>query len=722
MISAIRCARRFSWLAACCLLGWSGCGQEPAKLTQIVVVVDSDLQAPEELDALELSIDGARTRMQQTPNVEAALEGPDALPRSLGLVHAGGPLGPVRIAARGLHEGATVVERVAVVHFEAGRTLKLELPLSRACDVSKVSCEDDQTCDQGVCAPSEVPELPEFDGHADRFVDGGVGGMNDAAAPDAGELAAPDAGESSDAGGAVDPPDGGHETRPLCSIVEPFDGDSVYEGDEIAFDGSCGAVDDAGIGYMRWRSSVDGTLSVKTPFRTSALSVGEHDISLCMVDLGDPSATECAPSVRLTVKSLPAIEASIVSIEPTTDTEGVYDAQSALVAQGQGSGLAPLSYQWADSLQGDLGTQATASYGSALAGQHTLRLVVKDARGRQASAERSFVAQPSQGGSLFAPYKTLNVALGFSNAEVTALASDGAFHYVGTQLGLLFRISASAPPQTASTTSVSTSQSGQGGEPSQVNGLDVDTVSARLYVATSLGLDVCTNTAGDIGNCQPASSAADLTNVTRSVRRVSNGVTDYLLVGALKGLYVADLSDLDNGELQRNNVLFYAMAEAGGAVWFASSEGLSKHDLSLGNALSGNPELREGGPLGLSSLAAGSAHVWVGSTAGLARMEMSTGTWETWSSSYDQALFGRLVSNEVVTLAVTHPVIGNVAHEVVWIGTSSGLSRFDPAIPSFTTYTESEGLLGSRVLRVVALTGGDLLLGTDAGLMLFYGR
>jgi hypothetical protein len=48
---------RWSWvLAALWLL--AACSEDPAKLTQIVVVIDSDLSVPEELDAVQIEVSG----------------------------------------------------------------------------------------------------------------------------------------------------------------------------------------------------------------------------------------------------------------------------------------------------------------------------------------------------------------------------------------------------------------------------------------------------------------------------------------------------------------------------------------------------------------------------------------------------------------------------------------------------------------------------------------
>lgn len=163
-----RCrAARVAWLAAAAALG--AC-KEPSPLTQIVAVVDSDLAVPSELDRIAIEVE----HVQLSEAAEADLrEG--GLPRSLGLVHAGGPLGPIEVIARGQLGDAQVVERRAVVAFVRDRTLELRLPLTRKCAERHAPCKNETTCDEGQCVPAEQSELPAYDGLIEPFLqDAGV--------------------------------------------------------------------------------------------------------------------------------------------------------------------------------------------------------------------------------------------------------------------------------------------------------------------------------------------------------------------------------------------------------------------------------------------------------------------------------------------------------------------------------------------------------------------
>ena len=95
--------------------------------------------------------------------------GPDApLPRSVGLVHDGGPLGPVGITALALDgDGDVLVVRRAQVFFVRSEVRLLRLELTRNCRQVYASCDADQTCVDGECADDEgelepwTGELPD---------------------------------------------------------------------------------------------------------------------------------------------------------------------------------------------------------------------------------------------------------------------------------------------------------------------------------------------------------------------------------------------------------------------------------------------------------------------------------------------------------------------------------------------------------------------------------
>lgn len=155
------------------------CACDADELTEIVVVVDSDLEVPEDLDELRIVVD-ATAIGGGTETAGGMLTSPASFPQHLGIVHSGqGGLGPITVTATGLLGGIPVVERRARVSFVRGRTVVLRLDLVAAC-VGR-ECAAEQTCAAGVCRPVDVveSELHDWNGRVDRL---------DAGAPMDGDL------------------------------------------------------------------------------------------------------------------------------------------------------------------------------------------------------------------------------------------------------------------------------------------------------------------------------------------------------------------------------------------------------------------------------------------------------------------------------------------------------------------------------------------------------
>ena len=107
---------------------------EDEQLTALMVVVDSDI---EELDAVRVDVSG----FGDQPLTGAELgSGRAPLPRRLGLVHRGGPLGPIGITAEGRKDGeVVVVKRKARVFFVRDKVMMLRLNLLTQCIGMRVS-------------------------------------------------------------------------------------------------------------------------------------------------------------------------------------------------------------------------------------------------------------------------------------------------------------------------------------------------------------------------------------------------------------------------------------------------------------------------------------------------------------------------------------------------------------------------------------------------------
>ncbi|MCA9608472.1 MAG: hypothetical protein KC619_22865 [Myxococcales bacterium] len=197
---------RTSWTRVGWLLGGvlvAACNAPP---TEVLVVVDSDLSVPGELDELVITVthpDGVQTR-QSTAALGA---GELPLPRSLAMVHEGGPLGAYRVLVQGRRGGVVQVEREGSLAFVAQEIRVWRVFLGRAC--MGVDCPG-TTCDGGSCRAIEVGpgELEPYVPDGDR--DAGSVGMDAGGPADAGVDASIDGGL--DAG----PIDAGLDCTPVC--------------------------------------------------------------------------------------------------------------------------------------------------------------------------------------------------------------------------------------------------------------------------------------------------------------------------------------------------------------------------------------------------------------------------------------------------------------------------------------------------------------------------
>ena len=139
------------------------------ELTEILVVVDTDIPIPAGIDAVRVEVTGV-----ETVSASGSLTGPAAmtLPRTVGVVRTGGSLGPIEVRVVGSLGGTDVVERRASTSFIAGRTLVLPMFLSSGC--AGVSCSAGQTCANASCVSTVVDPatLSDYTGTVARL-DGG---------------------------------------------------------------------------------------------------------------------------------------------------------------------------------------------------------------------------------------------------------------------------------------------------------------------------------------------------------------------------------------------------------------------------------------------------------------------------------------------------------------------------------------------------------------------
>ncbi len=170
-----------------------------------MVSVDSDLIAPEEIDAVAVTLFGPDG--SSLDSTELALGEADDLPFSFGVAPRDGDVTrAVHIRAIGLRAGRQVVSTELSTSFLAGEVRRVEMFLARAC--IGVACEPPLTCRAGECLPID----PSLDGGVRDsgvrdLMDAGV----DAASTDSGPMDA-----TIDAGPDATVDGGAGRPCPLC--------------------------------------------------------------------------------------------------------------------------------------------------------------------------------------------------------------------------------------------------------------------------------------------------------------------------------------------------------------------------------------------------------------------------------------------------------------------------------------------------------------------------
>jgi len=176
--------RRIATLAMCFLL--ASCGADA--LTELVVIVDSELPVPDALDEVSVVVEG----VARIPKVATArLDGVDAqtLPLTVGLRPGSSGSPTVTIKASGLRDGTRRVSAEVRTSFLEGRRLVVHIVLRAAC--VDVICAEMTTCAaDGRCASSQVDAstLPTFTGTLPGDLGPADAGVPDLGAGDAGDL------------------------------------------------------------------------------------------------------------------------------------------------------------------------------------------------------------------------------------------------------------------------------------------------------------------------------------------------------------------------------------------------------------------------------------------------------------------------------------------------------------------------------------------------------
>ncbi len=173
-----------------------GCGDA----TEVLVVTDSDMSIPAEIDSLETVVASPEGVMQRS-TADLREQG---FPRTLSLVHQGdGALGPFDVSVSGRLGGSVVVSRQAAFTFVEGERRVLVMHLVGSCRTN--SCSGAQTCTENGCQSIDA-DLLEWTGSPPTLEGGGTADsgtpLPDGSPPDGGGTCG--AGEENCAGTCVD--------------------------------------------------------------------------------------------------------------------------------------------------------------------------------------------------------------------------------------------------------------------------------------------------------------------------------------------------------------------------------------------------------------------------------------------------------------------------------------------------------------------------------------
>ena len=147
-------------------------------------------------------------------------------------------------------------------------------------------------------------------------------------------------------------------------------------------------------------------------------------------------------------------------------------------------------------------------------------------------------------------------------------------------------------------------------------------------------------------------------------------------------------------------------------VWIATADGLVYHNLSTG--VSGKLTKKDGLPSAMiNTVAIGRDSIWIGTLSGLARLDKSFITpYVSRPDFIEDPRRGRdfTLHNNVREIVVD----GN---DIIWVGTPSGLAKYNIAEDAWTHYTRentNEGLVSDNV-KTISINGEKIWIGTTAG-------
>lgn len=160
-------------MAAWLPLALLGAACQPKPAGEIMVVIDTDMSVPKDLDTISIAVSRADTDAGLFTSPLLITGGTKGLPTTLAVVAGPDPSIPVSIRVAALQGGLERVVRTATTTVPEDRVAMLRLPLQWLCD-GNTTCATGATCIAGACARPDVDSttLPVY--HEEEVFGGGT--------------------------------------------------------------------------------------------------------------------------------------------------------------------------------------------------------------------------------------------------------------------------------------------------------------------------------------------------------------------------------------------------------------------------------------------------------------------------------------------------------------------------------------------------------------------
>ena len=160
---------------------------------------------------------------------------------------------------------------------------------------------------------------------------------------------------------------------PPIATIDTISPNPVEVGDQILFSGS-GEDGDGTIAVYRWRSDLDGNLSVAASFYSSTLVAGNHTIYLSVQDNDGAWSAEDSRTLRVNLKP-------IAVIDSITPNPARYVDEVNFTGHGEDQDGTITGYNWRSHLDGYLAASPQFSFPDLTGGAHTIYFRVQDNEG-----------------------------------------------------------------------------------------------------------------------------------------------------------------------------------------------------------------------------------------------------------------------------------------------------------------------------------------------------